>query len=56
MIKDAFAAQTKPVIGALVSSAGMYVPQDAQLVLSVQATSGSAVHTVSPTIFVGYVK
>jgi hypothetical protein len=34
----------------------MYVPQSGELVLSVQATSGSAVHTWSPTVYIGYVK
>jgi hypothetical protein len=56
MIKNAAATQTRPYIASLVSTAGMYVPASGELVLSVQATSGSAVHTWSPTVYVGYVK
>jgi hypothetical protein len=50
------AAQTIPYVLAMVSTGGMYVPQDAQLVLSVQASSGTLARTFSPTIFVGYLK
>ena len=56
MIKNAAATQTRPYIASLVSTAGMYVPQSGELVLSVQATSGTAVHTWSPSVYVGYVK
>lgn len=55
MIKNVASAQTIPTPMTLVSSAGMYVPQDAELVLSVQATSGTAVHTWAPTVYVGYI-
>src|SRR4030042_1788370 len=48
MIKNAAATQTRPYIASLVSTAGMYVPASGELVLSVQATSGTAVHTWSP--------
>lgn len=50
------AAQTIAYPLLLVSTGGMYVPQDAQLVLSVQASSGTLARTFAPTIFVGYLK
>jgi len=53
---SAFAAQTIAYRPSLVSTAGMYVPQTGELVLSVQASSGTAARTFSPTIYVGYVK
>lgn len=53
---SAFAAQTIAYRPALVSTAGMYVPQTGELVLSVQASSGTAPRTWSPTIYVGYIK
>lgn len=54
-ISVACPAQTIPYIASLVSTAGMYVPVSGELVLSVQATSGTAVHTWSPSVFVGYI-
>jgi hypothetical protein len=50
------AAQTIVYRGALVSSGGMYVPADGQLVLSVQESSGTLARTWSPTMYIGYVK
>jgi hypothetical protein len=47
-------AQTIAYRPALVSTAGMYVPQTAELVLSVQASSGTNARTFNPTVFVGY--
>ena len=55
MIKNIASAQTVPTVLTLVSTAGMYLPQSGELVLSVQATSGTAVHTWNPSVFVGYV-
>ena len=49
-------AQTVPYVASLVSAVGMHVPVDGELVLSVQATSGTAVHTYSPSVYVGYIK
>ena len=51
-----FAAQTIAYRPSLVSTGGMYVPQSGELVLSVQASSGTAARTFSPTFYVGYVK
>lgn len=50
------AAQTIPYIAALMTTGGMYVPQSGELVLSVQASSGTLNRTWSPTVFVGYLK
>jgi len=50
-----FAAQTIPYIPSLVSTAGMNVSTGGELVLSVQASSGTAARTWSPTVYVGYV-
>jgi hypothetical protein len=49
-------AQTVPYVASLVSAVGMYVPQSGELVLSVQASSGTLNRTWSPTVYVGYVK
>jgi hypothetical protein len=49
------AAQTKPYILAMMTTGGMYVPQNAELVLSVQESSGTSPRTFSPTIYVGYI-
>jgi hypothetical protein len=54
MIKD-LGAQTVAVAASLVSAGGMYVPITGEVKLSVQATSGTAVHTISPSVFIGYV-
>lgn len=54
MIKAAASAQTIPYVATLVSSAGTYLPAGGELQLSVQATSGTAVHTYAPDIYVGY--
>ena len=54
LIKN-FGAQTIAVTASLVSAAGMYVPVTGEVKLSVQATSGTAVHTFSPTVYIGYV-
>jgi hypothetical protein len=48
-------AQTVPYVASLVSAVGMYVAVPGELVLSVQATSGTAVHTKAPSVFVGYI-
>lgn len=53
---NAVAAQTIPYAMAMMTTGGMYVPQTAELVLSVQASSGTAARTFSPTIYVGYIK
>jgi hypothetical protein len=50
------AAQTIPYICALMTTGGMYVPQSGELVLSVQASSGTGPRTFSPTVYVGYLK
>lgn len=50
------AAVSTPYVLGMVSTNGMYVPQNAELVLSVQASSGTLNRTFSPTIFVGYIK
>lgn len=48
-------AQTVPYVASLVSAAGMYVAVPGEVVLSVQATSGTAVHTKTPSVLIGYV-
>ena len=55
MIKNIASIQTIPTVLTLAYSGGVRLPQSGELVLSVQATSGTAVHTWSPSVFVGYV-
>lgn len=50
-----FAAQTIAYVPTLVSTAGMNVSTAGELVLSVQASSGTNARTFSPTVYVGYV-
>lgn len=50
------AVQTVPYVASLVSAVGMYIPVAGELKLHLQATSGTAVHTYSPSVFVGYVQ
>ena len=53
-IKNAAGAETIPYIATLSNTKGVYLPVGGELVLSVQATSGSSVHTYAPDIYVGY--
>jgi hypothetical protein len=55
MIKNIASVQTIPTVLTLSYSGGVRLPQSGELVLSVQATSGTAVHTWAPSVFVGYV-
>lgn len=52
---SAMGAQTVPYVASLVSAVGMYVAVPGELVLNCQATSGTSVHTYSPSVFVGYI-
>ena len=55
MIKNIASAQTIPTVLTLGAVGGVYLPQGGELVLSVQATSGTNAHTWAPSVFVGYV-
>ncbi|MBE3085294.1 MAG: hypothetical protein IMZ64_03630 [Bacteroidetes bacterium] len=46
---------SKPYVAVMLSTNGVYVPQNAELVLSVQASSGTLARTFSPTMYVGYI-
>ena len=50
-----FAAQTIAYVPSLVSTAGMNVSTNGELVLSVGVSSGTNARTFSPTVYVGYV-
>jgi hypothetical protein len=44
-----------PYVWPLTSTGGVYIPVSGELVLSVQASSGTAARTWSPQVFVGYI-
>jgi hypothetical protein len=55
MIKNVASAQTIPTIMVLSYSGGVVLSNAGELILSVQATSGTNAHTWKPSVFVGYV-